>query len=310
MGIFSGHSHSFDVGIAKELGINAAVIFNHIVYWLRVNAAKGHDIREGKVWMYERQQDMADFFEYLSLDDVKKAMVKLIDSGLLIKGNFNPNPFDKTGWYTTADQNIIHVKKSSTKVPNGTIGGAKRHDPGCHLAPCIIQEDKQQDNTVCIDSPVGRQKVDSLNQDPSNSDSPRWVTKISTAGKEIVVNRDEIISGSMFSKKDWRLTEINEAWDILCEYKGAVNDGFAFIEGTIRNLRNGIRANHANKTETKKDIKCGKKHLNNDSQELKEKLLKNKDSSSEKDSMGSPFLPLKEMLAKKYHAGWKPHGAS
>ena len=150
MTIYSGHSHSFDVGIAKVLGMNAAVIFNHIVYWLRINTSKGteHNIRDGKVWMYESQQEISNFLEYLTIDDVKKAMVKLVDSGLLIKGNYNENPFDKTNWYTTADQSII--KKVLTKVPNGTIGSAKRHDPESHTAPSHyiqqehIHKDKEQ----------------------------------------------------------------------------------------------------------------------------------------------------------------------
>lgn len=29
---FSGHSHSFDTGIADHYGVNVAIIYNHIVY--------------------------------------------------------------------------------------------------------------------------------------------------------------------------------------------------------------------------------------------------------------------------------------
>ena len=111
--IISGHSHSFDVGVAKTLGINAAIVLNHIIYWLRINCAKDHNVYDGKVWMYESQQDIANYLDYMTLDEVKKAVVKLLDAGVLIKGNYNANPFNKTSWYTTADQNIYRIKKTA-----------------------------------------------------------------------------------------------------------------------------------------------------------------------------------------------------
>ena len=141
--IYEGHSHSFDTGIAKILGINAAIVFNHIVYWLRLNASKGLNIINEKVWMYETQQQIADFLEYMSLDEVKKAIALLIEAKLIIKDNFNKNPFDKTGWYTTTDQEILRIKKSSTKASYGSIGKALPLDPPSPTAPCIYKEQKE-----------------------------------------------------------------------------------------------------------------------------------------------------------------------
>lgn len=142
MSIYSGHSHSFDAGIARALGMNAAVIFNHIVYWLRINASKGteHNIRDGKVWMYESQQEMANFLDYMTLPEIKKAVTKLLESGLLIKANFNKNSFDQTNWYTTADQSII--QKVLTKAPYGAIERSLGSNPQIPTAPShYIQEE-------------------------------------------------------------------------------------------------------------------------------------------------------------------------
>lgn len=144
--IYEGHSHSFDVGIARKLGMGAAAVFNHIVYWLRINAAKGHNIHDGKVWMYETQKEIADFLEYMTLEEVKKSIVKLLDSGLLIKGNYNKNPFDKTAWYTTRDQMVFIIKKTLTKAPYGAIDNAEGRHPLRPMAPCIIQEEHQEEH--------------------------------------------------------------------------------------------------------------------------------------------------------------------
>ena len=106
--IISGHSNSFDTGIARALGLNAAIVFQHIVYWLRVNSKKKDaELIEGKYWMYETQKEIASYFEYISEDEVYKAIKKLVESGILIKSCLNPNPFDRTSWYTTSDQSIF-----------------------------------------------------------------------------------------------------------------------------------------------------------------------------------------------------------
>lgn len=114
--IISGHSNSFDTGIAENLGLHAAIVFQYIVYWLRINyKKKDAKFIEGKIWMYETQKEIASYFSYLSEDDVFRAIKKLIDSGLIIKSCFNKNPFDRTSWYTTADQSFYSNLKESLR---------------------------------------------------------------------------------------------------------------------------------------------------------------------------------------------------
>lgn len=123
--ILSGVVLGFDTGIAKLVGVEAATVFNHIVYWLKYNVDKDNDrFIDGKVWMYETQKQMADFFEFLSEDQISRIVTKLVESGLLIKGNFNKNKFDRTSWYTVADQSII--QKKNTKPQNC---GMQYHKP-------------------------------------------------------------------------------------------------------------------------------------------------------------------------------------
>jgi len=141
--MISGYSHSFDVGVATELGLNCATVFNHIIYWLKINASKNYNFIDGKTWMYETQQQIADFLGYLTVDEVKKSIVKLLESGILIKGNHNKNPFDKTSWYTVADQNIIQIKKTLTKAPYGSISSAVPLCPDRPTAPCIYNEQEE-----------------------------------------------------------------------------------------------------------------------------------------------------------------------
>ncbi len=109
----SGFNLSFDQGIAQSLGVEAAIIFNHIVYWLRINAAKPNaQMIEEKYWMYETQSQMAEFFGFMIEETVNKYIKKLCDAGLIIKKCLSTNPFDRTYSYTVYDQSLIVLKKS------------------------------------------------------------------------------------------------------------------------------------------------------------------------------------------------------
>src|SRR5580692_9601596 len=139
--IILGHNHSFDVGIARKLGLEAAIVYNHIIYWISINAnKKDAELIEGKYWMYEKQEDIADFLGYLSYDSVKRAIKILLESGLLIKGNFNKNPFDKTSWYTITNQKLILIKKSLAKAHPCAIDSVPVRDPQRTGAPSIYKE--------------------------------------------------------------------------------------------------------------------------------------------------------------------------
>jgi hypothetical protein len=149
MTLISAHSHSFDTGIAKSLGLHAAIVYNHIIYWICHNAhKKDAELIDGKYWMYETQQQMADFLQYLTVDDVQKAVAKLLDSGLIIKNNFNKNSFDRTNWYSIPDQTLI--KKTLTKPRNGGMETEKFRNPTRDVADCIYdhknthKEEQQQ----------------------------------------------------------------------------------------------------------------------------------------------------------------------
>jgi hypothetical protein len=76
-------------------------------------------------------------------------------------------------------------------------------------------------------------------------------------GQEIKVTLQDIFSEAVMKKQNWDLLEIEEAWQIMCDYKGPIRSWFAFIGGTIQKLRNNKQ--HAiitKKTQGKKSCKA------------------------------------------------------
>ena len=108
--IISGYSHSFDVGVARKLGTNAAIVLNHIMYWLRINKIKNENQKDGRTWMFETTKDMADFLGYMSEKQVRLAIDILVKNNLLVKGHFHKNHFNRTNWYALYDEEVIGDK--------------------------------------------------------------------------------------------------------------------------------------------------------------------------------------------------------
>lgn len=103
----SGHSHSFDTGIARQCGLEAATVYNHLIYWLKHNKIEGINWREGRTWTYNSAEKMSQYMSYLSAHQIRRALDKLVVSGLLLKGNFNQNKFDRTAWYALASEDAL-----------------------------------------------------------------------------------------------------------------------------------------------------------------------------------------------------------
>lgn len=87
--------------LAREIGLNEALILQQINYWIEINKKTGKNFYDGRYWTYNsirswREND----FDYMSIETVKRTFAKLEKQGYLITGNFNKDPRDKTKWYT------------------------------------------------------------------------------------------------------------------------------------------------------------------------------------------------------------------
>lgn len=91
--------HSFDPEVAAKVGLNAAVIFQNIVWWAEKNAANNKHFHDGLWWTYNSVSAFADLFPYLTGKQIRTALIKLEDDGLLVSGSFNKSAYDRTKWY-------------------------------------------------------------------------------------------------------------------------------------------------------------------------------------------------------------------
>jgi DnaD/phage-associated family protein len=96
--------HQFSVEVAVEYGINAAVLFQNIAYWCEHSEANEKHFHDGRYWMYNSIGAFRKLFPYFTEKQIRSAIEKLISCGLILKGNYNTRPYDRTMWYSLTEK--------------------------------------------------------------------------------------------------------------------------------------------------------------------------------------------------------------
>ena len=92
--------HHFDTDHANTYGVVEAVIISNLKFWIEKNLTTNHNIRDGKCWSWNSAEGFREHFTYLAVHQIRYALDKLVKMGVLEKGNWNKNTFDKKSWYT------------------------------------------------------------------------------------------------------------------------------------------------------------------------------------------------------------------
>lgn len=120
--------HLFDVDIAKQVGINGAVLLENLYFWIKKNEANRKHYYDGKYWLYNSVEAFTELFPYLTYDAIRYALEKLQKQGYIITGNHNKLPMDKTKWYALTEKAYSALENSQMdlgKFPNGAGNNPK-----------------------------------------------------------------------------------------------------------------------------------------------------------------------------------------
>ena len=102
--------HSFNAQFAQKYGIEEAIIVHNFYFWLQKNAANDKHFFEGRVWTYNSNAAFAKLFPYINKTKIFRVLKNLDELGIIAKGNFNENLWDKTLWYSFTDNGIEELK--------------------------------------------------------------------------------------------------------------------------------------------------------------------------------------------------------
>lgn len=118
--------HYFEVEVAAAVGVNAAVVFENIAFWILHNEKQGKNERDGAFWMYATQKDLAAQFDYLTEKQVRTAIEKLKAADYLRVGNYNRHGYDRTRWFSLGEQGESIKRKGLMLVPELANGESEK----------------------------------------------------------------------------------------------------------------------------------------------------------------------------------------
>jgi len=96
-------------GLAKQIGLNEAIVLQQIHYWTR---EKRHVI-DGFSWTYNSVEEWQKQFPFWSNATIRRVVDSLVDKGLILKRKLSENRFDATLWYAI---NLDALNENSEQI--------------------------------------------------------------------------------------------------------------------------------------------------------------------------------------------------
>lgn len=145
---------SFDPDHAAKYGLEEAVVIRLMTFWIHKNRTDGRNFHDDRTWTYNTVTGWLEHFPFWTKDQMRRVLERLKDKGVLICGNYNKTPMDRTVWYAFSDESIFLPSQIDlAKKPNGVGEGAK-------AIPVTNHYLNQEENQEPPKSPKGESTAD------------------------------------------------------------------------------------------------------------------------------------------------------
>lgn len=114
-------NHSFSVKLATDIGLESAIIIQHLFYWCKANSDNLDMIKDGHIWVYISRKKINSIYPYLKEGKIRGAIDRLKKEGYIKIANYNKLKIDKTNWYALTDKGYALFDTSLDILTNGEI---------------------------------------------------------------------------------------------------------------------------------------------------------------------------------------------
>ena len=104
--------HHFNIEIAKEYGVESAILLHNFYFWISKNAAEGVNFYDGNYWTFNTTKSLHELFPYIEEQKIKRVIKTLEEENIIISGNYNRNSFDRTKWYAISEKGLDYLSKN------------------------------------------------------------------------------------------------------------------------------------------------------------------------------------------------------
>lgn len=125
-------NYSFNMEIAKETGVEEAVMLENIYYWILKNKANNKHFYDDNYWTYNSIKAFEELFPFWSKKQIARILKNLEVNGFIITGNYNKVAYDRTRWYALTEKALciyLNREMDFPKRENGKDQTGKSNPP-------------------------------------------------------------------------------------------------------------------------------------------------------------------------------------
>ncbi|GEM_PF-3532599 len=174
--------HIYDAQIACDYGLEEAILIQNFAFWISKNAANGTAFHDGRYWTFHSFDALLKLLpELKSVDRIKRFIKKLINQDILIKGNYNKMPMDRTCWYAFSDKGLELILRYNISaqciVQNCQMDSAEMPIPSGKIARAITDESDDDIYTPLYNSPLTGEIIYPPEGETTEKSKPKKVEK-------------------------------------------------------------------------------------------------------------------------------------
>lgn len=134
-------NYSFDVEVAKVVGVDCAIMLENFRFWILKNKANNKNFYDGAYWTYNSIKAFSELFPFWTEKQIRRILSNLEKEGYIKSGNYNEVTYDRTKWYSFTEKgeellNLVNVltcnsdenynESVETLCPNGQMNLTER----------------------------------------------------------------------------------------------------------------------------------------------------------------------------------------
>ena len=173
--------YMFDVELAKQYGTDEAIFLENLIFWVIRNRENERNFFDGRTWTYNSVRALKSLFPFWSDYQMRRVLESLIKQGVIVKGNYNKNPYDRTMWYALADEEKLILRYQNFHLREPKNGVLETNEPIPDIKP-DIKPDVEPDNKRLTSKPETAQAcgVPFLEKE---KDTGGWVKNVQGGGQ-------------------------------------------------------------------------------------------------------------------------------
>lgn len=185
--------HTYNVSVAADVGINAAVLFYNICYWVEENKTNERNFINGKYWTYNTIKALQTMFPEMTKNQIEYALKKLKDNGYIESATLSEDTRDRTNYYTVCDiEKWILCEKKSNGISENSDMATENSNMTSEKSDMfnilynnknINTDNKQSDNNNTNNSHKGK-NINKVNEQVKTSFSEKKLTHTQKSAKQ------------------------------------------------------------------------------------------------------------------------------